>query len=348
MPKPMVHKMIAEMLDCHRLGSYLESKIPGFCGLKSILKFEGGQSNPTYLLACESGRYVLRRKPAGKLLKSAHAIDREFRVMRALTDSDVPVPEMLHLCEDSDVIGTDFYVMAYVSGCTFWDPALPEFDNAVRTEIYDQMNKVLVSIHNVDINMTGLSDYGRPGNYFDRQYNRWVSQYRASETETVRTMEDIITWLGENMVADDGQMALVHGDFRLDNLLFAPKDGKILAVLDWELSTLGHPFSDIAFQCALLRMPPDTAIKGLGDIDRKGIGIPSEEDYLASYCRGMGIQSINNWTFYLVFSLFRMAAIVQGVRKRALDGNASNSQAYRVGALVTPLVELATDLIPLN
>ena len=335
-------------MDSRRLGSYPESQIPEFNGLKNLQKFQEGQSNPTYLLECESGPYVLRSKPKGKILKSAHAIDREFRVMNTLAESDVPVPKMLHLCEDINVIGTDFFVMTYVSGKTFWNPALPDFDNKLRTEIYNQMNRVLVAIHRLDINKIGLSDYGKPGNYYERQYNRWVDQYRVTETETVTAMEYIISWLGENLVADDGRISLVHGDYRLDNFIFEPNEGAILAVLDWELSTLGHPFADIAYQCALLRTSNDSALRGLGNIDRKANGIPSEEDYLAKYCTGMGIKSIDNWSFYLVFSLFRLAAIVQGVRKRAIDGNASSNNANSVGALVKPISEFAKNLIPLN
>lgn len=340
--------MVHEILDHFRLGNYLESQIHEFHGLKSVQKFVGGQSNPTFLLECKSGRYVLRSKPKGILLKSAHAIDREFKVMQALSESDVPVPKMLHFCEDKDVIGTEFFVMDHISGKIFWDPALPDYCNSLRTQIYNQMSKILSAIHSVDINKIGLSDYGRPGNYFERQFNRWVGQYRATETETVKAMEYTISWLEENMVEDDGQKTLVHGDYRLDNFLFEPNAGTILAVLDWELSTIGHPFSDIAFQCALLRMPNNAALRGLGNIDRKANGIPSENDYLNSYCSEMGIQEISNWTFYLVFSFFRMAAIVQGVQKRAIDGNASSSKAYSVGALVSPLSEFAKNLIKLN
>lgn len=334
-------------MDSHLLGSYLESKIPEFRELKKIQKFKDGQSNPTYLLECESGRYVLRKKPEGKILKSAHAVDREFRVMLALSESNVPVPKMLHFCEDSNVIGTDFFVMTYVAGKTFWNPALPEIENPIRTKIYNQMNKILVEIHSIDVNKIGLSDFGKPGNYFERQYDRWVRQYRASETESIKAMEYTISWLNENMVDDDGRMSLVHGDYRLDNFIFNKKKGLVLAVLDWELSTLGHPFSDIAYQCALLRTLNDSELMGLGNIDRKANGIPSEEDYLARYCNGMGIKSISNWSFYLVFSLFRLAAILQGVRKRSIDGNASSRNAHSVGALVKPISEFAKKLIPL-
>ncbi|MCB2136304.1 MAG: phosphotransferase family protein [Rhodobacteraceae bacterium] len=336
---------MTEDWDTGQLGRYLAAHVPGFRDLRGVQKFDGGQSNPTYLLTAGSGLYVLRRKPSGVLLKSAHAVDREFRVIAALAGTAVPVPETLHLCEDPDVMGAAFYVMSFVRGRTLWDPSLPDADVAARGAIYDEMNRVLAAIHGVDIVAAGLADFGKPGNYFERQFTRWTGQYRLSETGPIPAMEAVIRWLGDNMVADDGRVALVHGDYRLDNFLFAPEGTGIVAVLDWELSTLGHPFADLAYQCALWRMPPDAALRGLGGVDRKRLGIPEEADYVARYCARTGIAGIDNWPFYLAFSLFRMAAIVQGVKKRALDGNAASGRALAVGALAEPLAQLAADLI---
>nr|WP_220100176.1 phosphotransferase family protein [Alteromonas antoniana] len=313
-------------------------------------KFSGGQSNPTFLLTSEAGQFVLRRQPPGKLLKSAHAVDREFRVIRALADSDVPVPKVYHLCEDPDVIGSMFYVMAYVKGNIYWNSALPEIDsNDTRRAMYHEMNRVLAALHSVDIDAAGLSDYGKPGNYFARQLSRWTQQYRASELEHIEEIETLITYLEENQPEDDGQVSLVHGDFRLDNMIFDnPSDGsaRVKAVLDWELSTLGHPYADLAYQCMQLRLPSKLAhAAGLGGLDRDALGIPSEQEYVQEYCERRGIGKIHNWTFYLAFSFFRLAAILQGVVKRAHDGNASSDKAMQLGKMVRPLAQLATSLI---
>ncbi|MDH5356982.1 MAG: phosphotransferase family protein, partial [Gammaproteobacteria bacterium] len=241
-------------LDIRLLGRYLESQVNGFKALKVAEKFPDGQSNPTYLLTAESGQYVLRRQPAGELLKSAHAVDREFRVIKALQQSDVPVPVALHLCEDRELIGSLFYIMSYEQGRTFWDPTLPELDAAQRSAIYDEMSRVLAALHDVDIESAGLQDYGRPGNYFERQISRWSKQYRASETETIPAMDHLIGWLPANMPDDGGEVSLIHGDFRMDNMIFHPTSTKIIALLDWELSTLGHPYADLAYQCMQWRM----------------------------------------------------------------------------------------------
>ena len=337
--------MSADQLDIATLGQYLVGQIDGFAGLQSADKFAGGQSNPTFLLTADSDRYVLRRKPTGKLLKSAHAVDREFRVISALADTDVPVATGYHLCEDDDVIGSMFYVMAYVDGRIFWDPALPDLDNAERSAIYDEMNRVLAALHNVDIDAAGLSDYGKPGNYFERQVGRWTKQYVAAETETIEPMDELIRWLPEHMPADDGQVALVHGDYRLDNIIFHPTESRILAIVDWELSTLGHPFADLAYQCMQWRLPNTGISKGLANIDRTALGIPTEAEYVAAYCRRTGRDGISDWPFSLAFSFFRLAAIVQGVMKRALDGNASNTNAEQIGKMARPLAQAAIDLI---
>ncbi|TPL92328.1 phosphotransferase [Mesorhizobium sp. B2-3-12] len=334
-------------LDQTALAPYLEAQIPGFSGLAAIEKFKSGQSNPTYLLTAESGRYVLRAKPPGQLLKSAHQVDREFRVMKALAGTAVPVPEMLHLSTEDSPIGRMFYVMDFLDGRIFWDPALPEArGDDERAAIYDAMNATLAALHDVDVEAVGLGDFGRPGNYFERQLARWSTQYRASETGAIADMDRLIAWLETHVPADDGRIALVHGDYRLDNLIFAPDRPDVLAVLDWELSTLGDPFADIAYQCMQWRLPHASGFRGLGGIDRLALGLPTEEDYVAAYCRRRGLTGIGNWTFFLAFSFFRLAAICQGVYKRALDGNASNPEKARTyGEAVKLLSRLAAELI---
>jgi aminoglycoside phosphotransferase (APT) family kinase protein len=337
-------------LDPVALAPYLEAHVPGFFGLESIEKFQSGQSNPTYLLKARSGRYVLRAKPPGALLKSAHQVDREFRVMAALAGAGFPVPQVLHLAGDAAPVGRMFYVMRFVDGRIFWDPALPEISGRPeRAAIYDAMNATLAALHDIDIATIGLGDFGKPGNYFERQFGRWTSQYHASETASVAEMDRLIGWLGSHMPADDGQVSLVHGDYRLDNMIFAPDRPSILAVLDWELSTLGHPYADIAYQCMQWRLPHSSAFRGLGGIDRASAGLPSEENYVAKYCQRRKIGGIGNWTFHLAFSFFRLAAICQGVYKRALDGNASNPEkARRYGEAVELLAGMGVRLIDGN
>jgi aminoglycoside phosphotransferase (APT) family kinase protein len=333
------------VLDTEKLSAYLQQHIDDFRGPLTAEKFAGGQSNPTYLITAASGKYVLRRKPPGVLLKSAHAVDREFRVMSALVQSAVPVPKMHLFCDDDSVIGSMFYVMDYIDGRIMWDAALPEQSNTERSAIYDAMNQVLADLHNVDIEAVGLSDYGRPGNYFERQLSRWTSQYRASETLAIPAMETLIQWLAENLPPDDGLVCINHGDFRLDNMMFDRNEPKVLALLDWELSTLGHPYADLAYQCMQLRIPTTAAIPGLGGMDREALGIPSEKNYVKRYCERRGIAGIDHWVFYLAFSFFRLSAILQGVYKRALDGNASSQKAINYGALAAPLAELGVSLI---
>lgn len=334
-------------IDDAALASYLAAHIPGFGTLDGIEKFSAGQSNPTYLLTANGRRYVLRAKPPGQLLKSAHQVDREFRILRALATTDVPVPGVLHLSGEDSPIGRMFYVMDHVEGRIFWDPALPEIaSNAERAAIYDAMNATLAALHDVDFADIGLADFGRPGSYFQRQFERWSGQYRASETETIPAMDSLMDWLRDNMPEDDGIVSIVHGDYRLDNMIFAADAPRIVAVLDWELSTLGHPYADLAYQCMQWRLPHTSGFRGLGGIDRAALGLPSEEDYAASYCERRGLAGIPGWTFFLAFSFFRLAAICQGVYRRALDGNASNPEkAMTYGKAVPQLAHLARDLV---
>lgn len=335
-----------DTLDEVALAAYLEANIEGFKGPLTATKFKGGQSNPTFKIDAASGPYVLRRQPPGKLLPSAHAVDREFRVLSALKDTAVPVGKVYHLCEDRDVIGSMFYVMEFLDGNVHWNPALENIDDKTRAGMYAEMNRVLAALSKVNIKQTGLSDYGKPGNYYQRQIGRWTKQYRASEIDKIPAMDQLIAWLEANMPEDDGQIALSHGDYRLDNVMFDKENKKIIAVLDWELSTLGHPYADLAYQCMSLRLPAGIGgMSGLYGLDRKALNIPTEEEYLNMYCEQVGVDSIPNWTFYLAFCFFRLGAIAQGVAKRAADGNASSKQAAQVGAFVGPLAEMALNAI---
>lgn len=331
--------------DSEQLAEYLQIQVQGFRGPLTVEKFPGGQSNPTFLIEAASGRYVLRRKPSGKLLKSAHAVDREFRVISALAETNVPVAKVFHLCEDDNIIGSMFYVMEYIDGRVLWDPSLPNFTPQERNLIYVEMNRVLAELHSVNVDSVGLSDFGRPGNYFERQIGRWSKQYRATETENIPVMERLMSWLFNNIPADDGRIALAHGDFRLDNMMFHREKPEVLALVDWELSTLGHPFADLAYQCMQLRMPHGGVMSGLGGVERQKLGIPSEDEYVQQYCQRMGFREISNWNFYLAFSFFRLAAILQGVKKRSLEGNASSDKALQMGGLVQPLATMACELI---
>lgn len=333
------------VLDNERLAAYLEKHVTDFKGPISTRKFTDGQSNPTYLVEAANSRYVLRRQPPGELLKSAHAVDREFKVIAALKDTDVPVPEVYHFCADESVIGNIFYLMEFVDGRVFWDPTLPGLTNQQRRKIYSEMNRVLAALHSVDIAAVGLTDYGRPSDYFKRQVERWSKQYRAAETEVIPEMEALMSWLPLNLPEDDGRVTITHGDFRLDNMIFAKDSEQVLALVDWELSTLGHPFADLAYQCMQLRMQHQSLLSGLGDIDRSELGIPTEAEYVAEYCQRMGIDDIPHWNYYLAFSFFRLASILQGVKKRAIDGNSSNKNAKEMGEQIKPLVQLAVTLL---
>jgi aminoglycoside phosphotransferase (APT) family kinase protein len=337
--------MSIDSLNIEKLGRYLELNIEGFKGLISAEKFSGGQSNPTYLLNATSGNYVLRSKPPGELLKSAHAVDREYRVIQSLANTDVPVAHALHLCEDEEISGSMFYVMSYEEGRIFWDPALSELKKEQRQDYHDELIRILAAIHDVDVETAGLSDYGRPGNYFERQISRWTKQYQATETSSLENMNTLIEWLPSNLPADDGQISLIHGDFRFDNVIFDKTESSALAVLDWELSTLGHPLSDLAYYCMCLRLPAEGDVKGLAGKDRIALGLPEEEVVVKQYCELRNIPAIDNWPFYLAFSYFRMASILQGVYKRGIDGNASNKNALELGKLVEPLAKSAVELI---
>ena len=332
-------------LDPVKLSTYLESHIPGFKGPITAEKFSGGQSNPTFLIHATSGDYVLRRQPPGQLLKGAHAVDREFRAMNALRQTPVPVPLAYHLCTDPEIIGSMFYVMSYVRGRIFWDPSLPELTVTQRTAYYDELIRVMAALHSVNIEAVGLATFGRPTQYFERQVSLWSTQYRASETDQLDAMEALISWLPAHTPADDGQISLVHGDFRFDNFIFHATEPRVLAVLDWELSTLGHPLADLAYFCMCLRLPSTLHFFGLHGKDRQELGVPTEEAIVARYCALRGLDQIPHWTFYLAFSFFRLAAILQGVKKRAIGGNASSDKAIQIGQMTGTLAQLALDLI---
>lgn len=324
-----------QTLDTDAVAAYLKEKLPGFDRPVAAQKFEGGQSNPTFLLQTRVGNYVLRRKPPGQLLKSAHAVDREFRVQKALAGTDVPVATMHVLCQDPAVIGSDFYVMDHVVGRNFNEPTMAEMTNAGRAAVMDDMNRVLATLHSVDIDALGLGDYGPPGHYLERQVGRWSKQYRASETQSIPAMDTLMDRLAAEMPDDDGKRTMVHGDYRIDNLIFEAKGTRCLAVLDWELSTIGHPYADLASVIMQWQLPAGSDGRGLQGIDRMALGLPSDAEFIAAYCARRGLPGIDNFGFYLGFCFFRMAAIIQGVLKRALDGNASNPErAMKVGAYV--------------
>ena len=332
-------------LDAARLTDYLEGHLAGFHGPVRIEKFPHGQSNPTFRIETPSGAIVLRRQPPGELLKSAHAVDREYRVLSALRNSHVPVPEVFHLCTDDAVIGSWFYVMEYVEGRVFLDPALPDLTPGQRGRVYDETNRVLAAIHTVDLDAVQLGNFGRPGNYYERQVSRWTKQYRASETRRIEPMEALMDWLPRHIPPDDGRVSLIHGDYRLDNVMFAPDKLELVAVFDWELSTLGHPLADLAYMCMQRRLGRDLFIRGIAGLDLAALGIPSEPDFLKLYCRRTGLSDVEPWSFYLACSFFRLAAICQGVLKRALDGNASNERASELGTMVEPLAALGMEAV---
>jgi aminoglycoside phosphotransferase (APT) family kinase protein len=326
-------------LPLDRLEPWLRSHVAGFRGPVTAERFGGGQSNPTYKLSAGSGDYVLRRKPPGPLLPSAHAVDREFRVMRALADTPVPVPHVFALCEDDAVIGSAFYVMEHLDGRIYWDQRLPGIAPGDRAAMFDSMNAVIAALHNVDYETVGLADFGRPGNYMARQIARWSRQYRASETEPIPAMDRLIDWLPQRLPAEPPP-AIVHGDYRMDNLVFHKTEPRVIGVLDWELSTIGDPLADFAYHTLTWRVTPEL-FRGLAGIDFAAMGIPDEPAYVAAYCRRTGRREIPGWEFYMVYSLFRIAAILQGIAKRAIDGTAASADAADQGRLAGPLAEQA-------
>jgi aminoglycoside phosphotransferase (APT) family kinase protein len=330
----------AQELPLDRLEAWLRGHVEGFRGPVAAERFAGGQSNPTYKLTAGSGQYVLRRKPPGPLLPSAHAVDREFRVMRALADTSVPVPRVFALCEDDGVIGSAFYVMEHLDGRIFWDQRLPELASAAeRAAMFQSMNAVIADLHRIDYSSVGLGDFGRPGNYMARQIARWSRQYRASETETIAAMDHLIDWLPLHLPPESAP-AIVHGDYRMDNLIFHPSEPRVIGVLDWELSTIGDPLADFAYHVLTWRVTPEL-FRGLAGVDVAALGIPDEAAYVAAYCRRTGREAIPGWEFYLVYSLFRIAAILQGIAKRAIDGTAAGADAAEQGRLARPLAEQA-------
>lgn len=335
-----------QTLDEVAVHAYLSKELPGFEGPMEVTKFQGGQSNPTFMLKTPAHSYVLRRKPPGVLLKSAHAVDREFRVQKALEGSDVPVSKMHLLCEDDSVIGSMFYIMDHVQGRNFNEPAMPDVSNVDRGRITDEMNRVLAALHTVDISAVGLADYGPAGNYFERQVGRWSKQYRASETQSIPAMDQLMDALVGERPEDDGQRTLVHGDYRIDNMIFDATSTDCRAVLDWELSTIGHPFADLAAVIMQWQLPAGSEGRGMGGLDRAALGLPSDEEFIAAYCARRDLEGIDNFGYYLGFTFFRMAAIIQGVLKRALDGNASNPErAMKVGAFVPVFAQHGLDAL---
>jgi aminoglycoside phosphotransferase (APT) family kinase protein len=334
--------------DLEALQAYLAQNLAGFVGPLSAEQFNGGQSNPTYKLVTPGASYVMRTKPgpAAKLLPSAHAIEREFRVMRALHPTGVPVPRMLLLCEDESVIGRAFYLMEFIPGRVLWDQGLPDMDRAQRAALYDEMNRVMAALHQVDPGAAGLDGYGKPGNYFERQIARWSRQYAASITEPIPEMDRLAAWLPAHMPAsarDERQVSVVHGDYRLDNLVFHPTEPRVLAVLDWELSTIGHPLADFSYHCMSWHIPHAMS-RGIAGLDIAALGIPSERDYVRRYCERTGRADpdalMADWNFYMAYNLFRMAGILQGIAKRVVDGTASSAQAKVAAAGARPLAEL--------
>ncbi|MGF1454542.1 MAG: phosphotransferase [Alphaproteobacteria bacterium] len=326
-------------IDEGRLHEYLSQTVDGYRGPLTVRQFKGGQSNPTYQLITPEKRYVLRRKPPGKLLKSAHAVDREFKVISALNKTDFPVPKTHVLCEDEAILGTMFYVMDFVEGRIFWEATLPQVDRAERAPIYDAMNETLARLHMTDYRAIGLEDFGRSGNYFARQISRWTKQYQLSETEEIAEMNRLIEWLPENIPDDPGD-SIVHGDYRLDNMILHPTEPRVLAVLDWELSTTGHPLGDFTYHLLQWHMPSaDGSGTSLVENDLAALGIPSESEYVKAYCRRTGREDIGNLNYYFAYNFFRLAGILQGIVGRVRDGTASSDHAARNAEQVRPLAE---------
>ena len=345
----------AQAFDVAALAAWLEQHLPGFCGPLSVESFRGGQSNPTYKLSTPTQHYVMRAKPGpvAKLLPSAHAIEREFAVMSGLYGTDVPVPCMYCLCEDEAVIGRAFYIMEFMPGRVLWDQSLPGMSTQERTAIYQEMNRVIAALHSVKFAERGLAGYGKPGNYFERQIARWSKQYAASAdgagpmSQPTHEMDQLVQWLPQHipaMARATELVSIVHGDFRLDNLMFHPTEPRIVAVLDWELSTLGHPLADFSYHCMAWHIPPGS-FRGIGGLDVASLGIPTEEEYIRLYCQRTGLTTPQvlkaDWNFYMAYNLFRIAAILQGIAKRVEAGTAASAQAVGSAAGVKPLAQMA-------
>jgi aminoglycoside phosphotransferase (APT) family kinase protein len=331
----------AQKFDAGALADYLKQHVAGFKGELSVAQFKGGQSNPTFKLTAGGVNYVLRSKPApkAKLLPSAHAIEREFRVQDALFKTGFPVARMVALCEDENVIGRAFYIMEMVEGRVLWDQSLPDMQPPQRREVYEEMNRVIARLHGIDYAAIGLETYGKPGNYFARQIERWTKQYKLAETEPILAMDRLIEWLPRNIPAGD-ETSIVHGDYRLDNMVFHPTQPKILAVLDWELSTLGHPMADFSYHCMSWHIAPGQ-FRGIGGLDLKALNIPDEAEYIAMYAKNIGKPvDTRHWRFYLAYNMFRMAGILQGIMKRYVDGTAASQQALDAGRRARPMAEM--------
>ncbi|MCP1337634.1 phosphotransferase family protein [Futiania mangrovi] len=330
-------------IDAARLEAYLARHIAGFSGPLTIRQFKGGQSNPTYLLETPSRKYVLRRKPPGKLLPSAHAVDREYRVMKALGPTPVPVPQALHLCEDESIAGTMFYVMSFAEGRIFWEPLMPASSGEERAAVYDSMNAAIAALHTVDPAAVGLADFGKPGNYFERQIGRWSKQYKASETDPLPEMDRLIDWL-PGALPDEArteETCIVHGDYRIDNVVFAKDSAEALAILDWELSTLGHPLADFTYHLMLWRLPAEGAFPGMAGADLTALGIPTEAEYAEAYCARTKRPMIRNMDYFMAYNAFRIAAILQGIAGRVRDGTATSDAAKQTVKGIPGLAKLA-------
>ncbi|MBT7084727.1 MAG: phosphotransferase family protein [Desulfobacterales bacterium] len=336
--------MIAEDLPIKALEDYLKDIMGNEIAPISLKKFSVGQSNPTYLLTTGLGEFALRKKPGGKILESAHALDREYRVMGAVYDMGVPVPEMIHYCKREDVIGTEFYIMSYIKGRTLINPVLNEIALSERPKIYNEHARVMAKIHSVDIKAAGLDGYGHPGNYYERQISRWIKQYRLSETETIPEIEDMINWLPGRII-DYGENRLLHGDYKLDNLFFDFESFRIVGVLDWELSTLGDPLADLASHCITLQLPDTKSLRTLQGVNRKLENVPEDSEYIEMYCKHSGISNMDNMDFRICFQFFRAAVVMHGVYKRALDGFASNKAAFAMGDYAKAIARLGIEAI---
>tara|TARA_A100001037_G_scaffold192417_1_gene172142 strand:- start:372 stop:1451 length:1080 start_codon:yes stop_codon:yes gene_type:complete len=325
--------------DVEGLEQFMKAHIDGFVGPISVNQFKGGQSNPTYRIDTGDASFTLRRKPPGKLLPTAHAVDREYKVISALQDTGVPVPKSYALCEDDAVIGTPFYIMEFVEGRVLWEPQLPGMASGERSDIYDAMNSVIARLHGVDVEAVGLSEFGRPGSFVARQIRRWSRQYLESGEEPIEELNRLCEWLPENL-PDRDETTVVHGDYRIDNMIFYSHEARVVAVLDWELSTLGDPVGDFAYHVMQWRLPPHI-FHGLRGVDLESLGIPSEEDYVSAYCERTGRDEIPHWDFYMAYCMFRLSAILHGILVRVRQGTAASAHGTEMGELARPIAELA-------